>query len=804
MQKQSKISNMKTINQKIIFIILSTTFFIGCSNKSDRKEKANSMPSVEFEFAKDKKQLAGYYELDHMKEWYKERVLPPKFDFNIDLSSKTYIELLLLQNEIYARNGYLFMDAAIRGYFNQFKWYQPVFDVPEFKVLLTEEESKFVNKVIKIKEGKFNDQFINQNGLKLINPDFAFNRIQFKKVNDDLIAHLRKMNFAIAPANREQLFYVYDENQYQYIPNFITTDLYLQLLHKYMSSLLQSVERNKLIELVTQVVQELYQASANELKNNQDGQMKGSIAWANTYNAIAYTIITEKRLQVDPSMDQFYSNELDKINQENGLRSEFLNKQLYDYSQFKPVGNYTKDDTVRKYFKCIKWLSTASVSVQEDNQLVSAVLMSIWIAQNPTLQKNFQTFNSIIGSFAGDEDGASLSMLIRILKELNITKSKELSKQTLEKIRARVNALRIDRIKPKPTNQITGQEFSKDEIFFTAGRYTFDAEILIRLVNVLDNKPKRPYPKGLDVFAALGHQEAEDILIRTYKETDSWKEFSDSLALLKNNFMSFNEWNKSIYNKTMDCINSLNLLDERYPLFMQTTYWKRKNLNTSLAAWAELKHDLTLYSEHPYAAEAGEGGGPPPPIHLSYVEPNVNFWKKSIELLNFQIKTLDDVGLIDDETKQLGEDIKERGKFLLAISEKELKGEFLTQDEFRELTWIGGSIEHLTFRTIHTDHLPEREKQIALVADVYSFNGSVLEEAVGLGDEIYVIVEINGYPYLTKGSCFSYYEFTNGSRLTDEEWQEIIARGNTPDRPIWMKELYSNTPSLESKSGYSF
>jgi hypothetical protein len=110
----------------------------------------------------------------------------------------------------------------------------------------------------------------------------------------------------------------------------------------------------------------------------------------------------------------------------------------------------------------------------------------------------------------------------------------------------------------------------------------------------------------------------------------------------------------------------------------------------------------------------------------------------------------------------------------------------------------------LTFRTIHSDHLPEREKQIALAADVYSFKGNILEETVGLGDEIYVIAEINGYPYITKGACFSYYEFTSGERLTDEEWQSQIAAGKTPSKPIWLKELYSNTPSLESKPGYSF
>lgn len=798
---------MKTLDMKSLLLAVLTVSLIACSSnkKGENVEQTQPLtPTVEYEVVNDKKQLADLYELPHMKEWYKERVLPPKFDFDMDLSSKTYIELLLLQNEMYARNGYLFMDAAIRGYFNQFKWYQPVFDVKDFKVQLSKEESKFIDKIMKIKKEKFESQYITEGGSKLFNPDFVFNRIQFKEINQDLLDHFRKMNFAMAPANREQLFYIYDVNQYQYIPNFYTTDLYLQLMHKYMASLLQSAEGGKMIDLVTSITQQLYKASAAELKANTIPELKGSIGWANTYAAIAHSTVSGKRLQVDPSSKQFYMDEVNKINKAVGIGSTFLNHKLLEYAQYKPVGNYTKDDTLRRYFRCVKWLNTASISMEDDTQFTAAALMAIWIKSDPALQKSFQTFNSIIGSFAGDEDGASLSLLMNVLKETNITKSSDLTKPNLEKIRSRVNALKVDRIKPKAGNQFAADEFRKDRIFFTAGRYTFDSEILIRLVHVLEPKPKRPFPKGLDVFASLGNKEAKAILMETYKETETWKEYGDTLNLLTDKFSGFNGWDKSIYNKTFECINALNLHDDKYPLFMQTPFWARKNLSTSLAAWTELKHDLTLYTEHPYAAEAGEGGGPPPPIHLSYVEPNLKFWQKAIELLDYQIRILDDAGLLDEEDKKLGEDIKEEGQFFLTITEKELSKTPLSEDDFTKLTWMGGSIEHLTFRTIHSDHLPEREKQIALAADVYSFNGNILEETVGLGDEIYVIAEINGYPYITKGACFSYYEFTSGERLTDEEWQSQIAAGKTPSKPIWLNGLYSNTPSLESKPGYSF
>src|SRR5258706_13648714 len=218
-QKPFKISITENTNNKMRYLLtLTGILLIGCSQKPKTEDK--QFGAVKFEVFEDKKQLAEYYALPHIHEWYKERVLPPKFDYNMDLASKSYIDLLLLRNEIYARNGYLFMDAALRGYFNQFKWYQPIWDIPDFKVQLDKEESQFVDKVLKLEHEKFGDHYINSEGFKLINPDFAFNRIQFKEVNQSLLDHLRKMNFALAPADHEQLFYVYDVNQYQWIPNF--------------------------------------------------------------------------------------------------------------------------------------------------------------------------------------------------------------------------------------------------------------------------------------------------------------------------------------------------------------------------------------------------------------------------------------------------------------------------------------------------------------------------------------------------------------------------------------------------------
>ena len=90
------------------------------------------------------------------------------------------------------------------------------------------------------------------------------------------------------------------------------------------------------------------------------------------------------------------------------------------------------------------------------------------------------------------------------------------------------------------------------------------------------------------------------------------------------------------------------------------------------------------------------------------------------------------------------------------------------------------------------------DRKVALVADVYTANAdnnpskSILFEAVGDADEIFVVVEIDGYLYLTRGAVLSYREFQQAidePRLTDEEWQKMLEEKPRKGVPEWMKPI---------------
>lgn len=788
----------------LIFSIVVLSTLVNCSqNKEAKSELAkDNSETANYEVTEDKSSLAEYYEAPHIKEWYPERILPPAFDYNMDISNKSLIDLWLLRNEIFARNGYLFDDAVLRGHFNQFKWYQPIFDLDEFKVQLNKDEQSFVNRVLKRENELAASRYTKKGQYEMVSLDHVYNLIQFKSIDNSLSTKLASNNFAIVPAKHEQLFHVYDNNHYEYIPNFITTDLYLQVLHKHFSSTLQKVEEYNLMPLLNELLKNLYLQSLNTLPNNSDPKIQAAAQFASTYLGIAYSLITNKIQAPD---DPIVKQEFEKVISAQGKGSFFLKYDLMLYSQFEPRGNYTKSEELKQYFRCVKWLNTAPILLDDDERFLAAVFIAALIRNSNENLNDFQRFNSAIKFIVGEEDNASINNLVDILSTEDAKNLETLANDnSLAQIRRELEKTSVDRIKPKIEDGNGKGSSSYKSILFTAGRYTFDSEILSRLIDIQRSQPKRPFPRGLDVFASLGNEVATAILMNEYQDQKKWPAFPDTLKLLQRQFEKFDRWNENIYTKTFESFTKLDDHDSRYPLFMKTPSWSRKSLSTSLSAWTELRHDLLLYAEQPYAAQAGQGGGPPPPMHVSYVEPNITFWKKSLELLDFQEKELVRMNLMNEDIQGIIAELRGIGNLLLTVSNKELANENVTLSEFHNLSYLGGKIEYLTFRIFGSDHLPEKERLVSLVADVYNYNGIYLEEAVGLVDEIYTVAEINGKPYLTKGAVFSYYEFTNASPLSDEEWKDRLKAGDTPNRPTWLKEIIVNAPSLESKSSYSF
>ena len=771
----------------------------------------------------DKTALAKVYARPYIKEYFEpgadyvdavKRKPLPVFDYQQNLAGKPYLELVLLRNTLYARNGYCFMNATLRRYFDKTNWYKPVWSaetdtagnaLPDeiIPVPLNRQEAAFEQKIKDLEAKLLLNRVAKQGGYPMINPDFITNQREFV-LPTALRGVLARNNFALVPTKEEQLFYLYDKGEYAFTPAFVTTDLFLQLLHKYLNGILEDVEEVRLLPVVATMLRAGNGQARTLAQQCQQPEARDAAEWAAAYYAVGQSLLTGHAGQVPPAYAAEALQEITNANRAAGLGSLLLKDSLYQYQQLKPRGMYTRNDTTRRYFRTVKWLNTAPVFLGTDAGLLRAVALAKALAGNPAATQGFQNFTHVLDVLVGDEDNRSLTNLLQLLASpayAGKTLDELAAPAVLDRLGPALLATGTDRIHAKGVTAHAQEALDRPTLLFTAGRYTFDAEILSRLTEVRNQK--RKFPKGLDVFATFGTRAAQDVLLNHYHEAAQWPAYPDTLRQLQKQFGAAPAWDRNLYTKTLQTLLSLNKPTPPTagtPLFAATPAWQKRNLSTALGGWAELKHDLLLYSEQPQAAEMGDGGdaGPPPPIILAYVEPNLPFWDAALHLLAFQDQSLTRLKANTPHLSGLNKELREKIETMRRIAQQELRHETVSEDDMVELAHIGGWAEQLTFNILKTDRLPDRERHLGVTADVYACNDQLLEEAVGAADALYTVVEINGTTVVAVGPVFSYYEFQSPGPLTDEEWQ---AKLNTspPARPTWLRELIVPVAKVNTK-----
>jgi hypothetical protein len=758
-----------------------------------------------------------------------------KINFEQDLNDLSMRDLALLRSSIYALNGLYFMEENINAYFMNEKnpimpWYKNYMcflleskykksvkkdysDVrpteKEKDIKLSDTEKQFVKKIDeRIAELRKNDMYINKNGYTIGNATHIVNTHKFKNLNGKYMDKLAQNNFVISDTGYLQLFHVYEQNNYNDMPSFVTTDLFLQAFHIYMSFALKKLEQEKFIPALKELTLSLYEASMS-LTKSEDAEIKQMAKYNAAFYAISYTLLTGENLKVPDEYKEDYDDEVHKATAatQDNATSKFLDGEIMHYSLFKPRGHYTRKPEMEAYFKAMMWLQKAYFCRDKTSHLKQSIFMANLL--------KLDVYASIFEPTAllmGEPNNLSIMDIAQFLKSENIEDmSVALNAENVEKVDKMLAAL-SERIIIKPKSPAT----CPDKINFMPQRYMIDNEVLQEMADTSSNA-KRIFPKGLDVFSAFGSASASDALNNFYKEKEKWSKYPEEMAKLQKKFNNFDGWNKSVYNKWIESLLALQKRDKSYPAFMKTKAWDYKNLNTSLASWAELKHDVILYADQPGVAEGGDGGLilPDPDVEVGYVEPNILFWNKLGELIALTKNTLDKHSLLYGDLETKATEMQDFVNFLIGVSKKELAKKPLSAEEYKRIKDIGSAVENFTLDIFEAENehsynnirgwwqVKGPDRSIAVVADIYTHPAKgILHVATGKANEIYVIVEINGYLYLTRGATFSYYEFVmpKGTRLTDEEWQEMEEdKSKCPAAPEWMQSVFVDSyPRLDA------
>ena len=742
--------------------------------------------------------------------------LNKRVDLNQDISRLNITELRVLRNSFYAREGYPFRDAFLRGVFQSTSWYdslqwkrwEKVEDLINYNesgdyrnnyykadakvpMKTTKAEQAFINKLLaREKELKKQNFVPSQSGYR-VNMDNVVNNMQLKEYPAPLKDKLGRNGFAIVPARHDQLFQLYESNDYTNFPNFVTTDLYLQLYHLYFDCLLRDIEQQRLHDVVLKLCQRGQQLTANS-------------QWLKTYFDVGYALITGQKGAAGT-----VAEEVKKSTTYEADMSEFLGcKEIpFQYPLFRPRGHYTRNDTLKTYFHAMMWLQTVPFGTDVPSQLQNAIILADLVGSDVQMQQLYQQLFEPMTWLFGTPDNITIMQVYDLMKGRKATELLK-DKKAMNQLRGEIESLAQKQTRIKPKFQFS----SPYKINLLPQRYMPDGEVLQEMVDY-DNRPtKRAMPKGLDVMASMGVASAERILLDELKEAQQWDGFVAALSKMKQRMKEI-DWQQTISNRWMDAVKTLHETSDGYPYFMLTPEWQKKDLNAALASWAELKHDAILYAKQPFGAECG-GGGPPEPVVTGYVEPNVKFWRKAISLLDATADVLERHHLTTDKGKRATQRLREEAQFLLRVSQEELAGKKLDEADYDALKHIGATFENISLDLVRDEEqylmgwndVEGTDRKVALIADVYTANSlnnpekSVMYVAVGLADEIYCVVEVDGYLWLMRGAVLSYRETRRALdilRLTDEEWQKNLETYPDEGRPSWMQDIMVPLKPLE-------
>ena len=737
-------------------------------------------------------------------------MLNKKIDLNMDISKLSINELRVLRNSFYARQGYPFMMSDLRSVFNQTTWYYDTMwgrweledmaaykgnEVPEYK--FTKEEEAFMAR-LKAREDELKKHNF-ADGKPVI--DNLINRFQLENPDPKLTDMLVKQGFAVVPDTYDQLFQVYENNDYHDFPNFVTTDLYLQLYHMYFDCMLRKAEEGKLYDALLDFCRKSYRECTNAISNPVNKQEKALAEFSQAYFAIALRLLDPKEVcAVAPQYQAMVENEVMKCMTASTDFSPFMEytEVKFPYALFRPRGHYTRNEKLQRYFRGMMWVQTAAFDTDKPSMMRRAAFLAKTICGNAELNAAFKTLFDPMTFIMGQPDNITLMQVYDILKHYDYAKlignDMELQKFVTE---VDVLAEKQTRLRPKFENS------GHNKVNVMPQRYQPDAEVLQEMYDWKSQVSQRFCPKGIDFFAAGG----SPLALQLDKEGETWTEFDANMSRMQKR-MGEIDWKENIAVQWQRVL--LELSKGRHPsnapYFMNGTAWGKKDLNAALASYAELKHDAILYAKQPMVAECGDGG-PDAPIVRGYVEPNIDFWTAVIDLLNTTKEAFDVFGIMTDEMLALTDDMAEEAQFFLNCSKKELAGEKLDEQEYSQLEVVGAVFEYMTVTMMRGEDeyfkwedIEGADRRVAVIADIYTANGknvpleewAVLYNAVGPADVIYVIVEIDGYLYLTRGAVFSYREFHDAydtPRHTDEEWQEMLKTEPRLGVPKWMEGI---------------
>lgn len=650
---------------------------------------------------------------------------------------------------------------------------------------------------------------------------------QFSGFTSEQKKKLVNNGFLVLPTQSTKMYYTYDTNEYQGVPNFITADTVLHLYHQFYDKSLINIETEYLYEDLELMTKQMLDKSILLYQSLTDPKLKELQKENIIYFLVARMLMvqsSELNIDAESALLAIAKQEYELCTKAEGItRSPLLQKDV-DYSQYVVRGHYTRSEELGRFFRTMMWFGTLPYSFYEKQVYqYDHVLQALLIAYT-TFAKSEKVSDAKLWSdiylptadYVGLSDDIDVFTMNKLRNEVfEGTEDPNLFND--EKYYAALETA----VKALPEPQIQGKIIlssiaTEKQFRFMGQRYILDSDILQDLIEPI----VRPIPSGLDVMGILGSSLAEQLQFEVYMPQETWPDYTTNYKQWKDKVGSFTpeDWSDNLYSGWLWTLSSaLTEYDTNsgMPQFMTNQAWRNKALNTALGSYTELKHDTVLYGKQAMA----EMGGPVEFAENHFVEPEVELYTKLYYLTDYTLSVLKERNMLNDSLSEGATQYKELLQLLIHCSVKELSNEPLTKEENDQLLRYGGAMENIAknfLNGIVDEDYPNIEISDMLVSDISSANNAYLSLGTGYFDDIYVVVRMKDKLYLSRGSVYSHYEFTSASRLTDEQWWELNGikvihqdyadfpeigepSKDLPAQPEWIKTFKSDTNNVTIK-----
>jgi len=621
------------------------------------------------------------------------------------------------------------------------------------------------------------------------------------------------------PGDFREFYQIYESWRYSGQPVFITTDSMLHVYHLLFDKLLRDLETRRFIPILEVLTETLLQTTQAQLDDVRGTDLEEPARRNLAFFAVAARLL-EMDLETPPEVVDLVEAEWVLIEAHSDPSVSPIwdradldpdKKLIEDYSQYVPRGHYTRSDDLKRYFKTMMWYGRLTFRLQDPFETQRALLITHALRTSSATDGNeasklwgwiYEPTVFLVGK-ADDlsyfEYGALSDSIFGPDPSLAAFGDPALLEAFLAA---------AEQLPPPQVNSMwvwiwEDTETATKGYRFMGQRFTIDAyvfgQMIWRKVGTMSNP--RGLPKALDFFAALGSDEALGLLEEMGE--NEYENFDAQMEKVRAELGALQEdtWTENVYWSWLYALQPIiEVKDESFPEFMRTQAWTRKDLNTALGSYTELKHDTILYAKQVMA----EMGGGPSDIPKGYIEPNPEAFARLKSLAEMTLEGLADRNLLDDAMLANLENLIDLLGFLKDTSEKLLWGDELTEEDYFRINFFGGELESLTIAAADCEgELFEcrdlQDQQAALIADIAtgirpdSPGLVVLEEAIGQPTPIYVVLPDSPHR-IGVGAVFTYYEFEvpADSRMTDEEWQALVAAGTHEPPPYWTESFMTD------------